>query len=75
MYRKMKIERVSSNQMNIHGPFRSSLSLGLTFPILEGYLPVMTFINKLGTNKQEPAKDIELPVAEESRSNMSLHCI
>ena len=27
---------------------------------------VMTFINKLGTNKQEPAQDIELPVAEES---------
>ena len=33
-----------------------------------GRLPtsVMTFINKLGTNKQEPAKDIELPVAEKS---------
>ena len=28
---------------------------------------VMTFINKLETNKQElPAKDVELPVADES---------
>ena len=29
-----------------------------------GRLPtsVMTFINKLGTNKQEPAKDIDCPL-------------
>ena len=40
-----------------------------------GRLPisVMTFINKLVTNKKEPAKDTELPVAEESWSNISLH--
>ena len=42
-----------------------------------GRLPssVMTFINKLGTNKQEPGKDIELPVADESWSDMSWHYI
>ena len=60
--------------MNIHGPFRSLFVLRINIPD-SGRLAisVMTFINKVGTNKQEPAKDIELPVAEESRSNMSLH--